>query len=419
MSNPLRWIATVDEQGRLVVPAEVAAQFGLTPGSEVYLQETGNSLLLRPPVSHLRRIYVEPTNACNLDCRTCMRNAWDEPLGWMSEAVFERVLEGVRAFDPAPTVFFGGFGEPLAHPRLVEMVKQAKDAGARVELISNGILLKEEMGPNLIAAGLDKLWVSIDGATPESYSDVRLGDALPQVIQNLYRLQLYQYQKHRRLVLELGIAFVAMRRNIADLPAVINLGKRLGATHFSVSNVLAHTPELRQERLYERTVHHSGYQPRITLPRVELPRMDFNAHTQAALIETLSNLSHVATLAGYESFHLVDTCPFIEKGSLSVRWDGAVSPCLPLLHSHLSYLDDRQRRIKAHTVGSLLERELSDLWNDVDYLALRKRLQMFDFSPCIYCNSCEFPDQNQSDCFGSPFPACGACLWAQGIIRCP
>ena len=40
----------------------------------------------------------------------------------------------------------------------------------------------------------------------------------------------------------LGIAFVAMKRNIADLPEVIRLGQRLGADRYSVSNVLAHTP---------------------------------------------------------------------------------------------------------------------------------------------------------------------------------
>lgn len=325
----------------------------------------------------------------------------------------------MKAFTPTPTVFFGGFGEPLFHPNLVEMVQKAKETGARVELITNGILLGDEIGRKLIRAGLDKLWVSIDGATPESYSDVRLGSTLPQVIQNLYNLKFYQYQNYRKLIVELGIAFVAMRRNIADLPAVISLGKQLGATHFSVSNVLVHSPELRQEILYERILHHSCYQSHVTLPRVELPRMDINHHTQGTLAEILRSISHVANLAGYEAFNVTDSCPFIEKGSLSIRWDGAISPCLPLLHTHTSFLDDRQRRVEAYTVGNILERDLSDLWNDSDYLALRKRLQVFDFPPCVYCNSFELPDQNLTDCFGNPFPACGACLWAQGIIRCP
>ena len=136
-------------------------------------------------MTHLAKVYVEPTNLCNLECRTCIRNVWDEPLGRMTRETFARIVEGLRAFSPTPTVFFGGFGEPLAHPDIVEMVAQAKALGAPVELITNGTLLTEDLSRQLIEAGLDVLWVSLDGATPESYADVRLGAALPQVLENL------------------------------------------------------------------------------------------------------------------------------------------------------------------------------------------------------------------------------------------
>jgi len=62
---------------------------------------------------------------------------------------------------------------------------------------------------------------------------------------------------------------------------------------------------------------------------------------------------------------------------------------------------------------------LKELWDDPAYVSLRTRLLEFDFSPCSWCNSCDFPDSNREDCFGSPAPACGGCLWAQGFIRCP
>ena len=64
---------------------------------------------------------------------------------------------------------------------------QAHALGARTELITNGMLLNERMGRELIEAGLDLLWVSIDGASPESYADVRLGAELAQVIANVAR----------------------------------------------------------------------------------------------------------------------------------------------------------------------------------------------------------------------------------------
>jgi MoaA/NifB/PqqE/SkfB family radical SAM enzyme len=78
----------------------------------------------------LSKVYVEPTNRCNLMCRTCMRNAWDEPPGDMSLATFARVIDGLRAVDPPPTVFFGGIGEPLFHPQMLNMEHQPVPAAA-------------------------------------------------------------------------------------------------------------------------------------------------------------------------------------------------------------------------------------------------------------------------------------------------
>lgn len=69
------WVAQVDEKGRLVVPEEVAARFGWKPGALVELHQDGNELRLTRPVTSLARIYVELTNACNLDCTICIRNA--------------------------------------------------------------------------------------------------------------------------------------------------------------------------------------------------------------------------------------------------------------------------------------------------------------------------------------------------------
>jgi hypothetical protein len=134
-------------------------------------------------------VYVEPTNICNLDCRICMRNVWDEPPGLMASETFARIMHGIGELTPTPSVFFGGFGEPLAHPHILEMIAAAKSSGAVVELITNAILLREPVAQRLVELGLDRLWVSIDGATPASYADVRLGDALPQVIDNLTRLK--------------------------------------------------------------------------------------------------------------------------------------------------------------------------------------------------------------------------------------
>ena len=414
-----RQIVHMDDEGRLVLPPETATRLGLRPGAPVMIEEGDNVVRLFRSVSDLAKVYVEPTNACNLDCITCMRQVWDEPLGQMSAQTYQRVLGGLKAFTPVPTVFFGGIGEPLAHPRIVEMIRQAKALGAKVELITNGILLNEAMALQLILADLDVLWVSLDGATAESYADVRLGATLPLVIENLRRLPYLRYRGSRlKSVMPLGIAFVAMKRNVAELPAVLQLGTRLGAKWFSITNVLAHTADLKEEILYHRTMGDGPRQLAGEVPRVSFPRMDMTEATQLPLAEMLRGNYAVQT-AGGEVGRGVYTCPFVEKGTLSIRWDGQVSPCLPLLHTHDGYLHDRVRRSYAYTVGQIGERSLPELWHDPAYLALRERLAIFDYSPCVDCNCCDLAEENREDCLSNTFPACGGCLWAQGIVQCP
>lgn len=414
-----RSILTVelDSQGRFVLPAEVAKRYGFTAGAKVRLEEDGTGFRFSRTSDNLARIYIEPTNQCNLDCVTCMRNVWDESPGQMSAGIFQRIMDGVREAQPRPLVFFGGYGEPLTHPRIGEMVAQAHQAGAVVELITNGILLSEPMVRSLMHAGLDRIWVSLDGASSESYADVRLGAALPEVIANLRRLKELRGLMNAAAP-RLGIAFVAMKRNIADLPELVRLGKSLGADQFSITNVLPHTPELREEMLYLRSFYESDLNASEWSPLIALPRLDINAVTGDSLMRVVKN-RHLLSIARQELNMGASTCPFVEKASLSVRWDGAVSPCLALLHDHESYLDNHVRRSQAFSVGSLKDRSLVELWHDAEYKALRERLLEFDFSPCISCNSCEMAEANQEDCFGNTTPACGGCLWAQGFIQCP
>ncbi len=410
-----KYLVEVDENGCLRIPPELAASFGLKPGAKVLLQQEPQEVRFARPVESLARVYIEPTNRCNLDCVTCMRNVWDEPLGYMSAEVFECILQGIRELSPRPLVFFGGFGEPLVHPQLLEMIRAVKGLGCPVEMITNGIFLTDAMAHQLIQMGLDGLWVSIDGATPDSYSDVRLGAALPNVLQNLMHLRVLRDREYKKRP-QIGVAFVAMRRNIRDLPAVLRLSSTHGVERFSISNVLAHTEELRQEILYRRTIDYSAS---ISLaPLVSFPRMDVSSETLPAFGEAL-NGQFMLQLFGAQTGPVLNTCPFVQKGSTSIRWDGALSPCLPLLHTHDSYLDERLRRSKAFSFGNILERSLSELWNDPAYYDLRQRLRDFDFSPCTFCNSCDMADSNQEDCWGNLAPTCGGCLWAQGMIQCP
>ena len=65
-------------------------------------------------------------------------------MGQMTDATFDRVISGIQELDSSPSIFFGGFGEPLSHPKIVDMVARAKKISPKVELITNGMLLTED-----------------------------------------------------------------------------------------------------------------------------------------------------------------------------------------------------------------------------------------------------------------------------------
>jgi len=409
--------AEVDEQGRLVLEPDVAARYGLRPGARVRLDLDSNTVRLHRPVTHLAKLYIEPTNWCNIDCLTCMRNNWQVETGFMAADTFERIATGLAALPTPPAVMFSGIGEPLSHGRIATMIARVKALGCRTEMITNGTLLTEKRARELIDAGLDVLWVSIDGARPESYADVRLGAELPRVLENLTRFRRLRRPAHHP-VPEIGIAFVAMKRNIGDLPELLQLGKRLGVMHFHVSNLLPHTEPMSHEVLYDAALRSITYSPSPWLRRLILPKMDLDELSTGPFAAAL-NSGYNVVLAGTNLGLSNDVCTFIESGSMIVGWDGSVSPCAPLLHTHTGYLRGYERVSYRHLIGNVRQRDLVDLWLDPEYVEYRERVHRFAFAPCSYCGGCEMSRDNLTDCFDNPMPACGGCLWAQGVIACP
>jgi MoaA/NifB/PqqE/SkfB family radical SAM enzyme len=346
-----------------------------------------------------------------------MRNNWEVETGFLAADTFERIVTGLEALPSPPTVMFGGIGEPLAHGRIATMIARVKALGCRAELITNGTLLTEKRSRELIAAGLDLLWVSIDGARPESYADVRLGAELPRVLENVRRFRRLRRPSHRP-VPQIGIAFVAMKRNIGDLPELLEMSRSLGAMYFHVSNLLPHTEAMSDEILYRESLTSITYFPSRWLRQLTLPKMDLNEFTREPFLRALDSGYNVI-LGGNNLGMSNDVCAFIESGSMIVGWDGSVSPCSPLLYTHTGYLRGYERKSYKHIIGRVQDRDLLDLWLDPEYVEYRERVHRFAFAPCSYCGGCEMSRDNLTDCFDNPAPACGGCLWAQGVIACP
>jgi MoaA/NifB/PqqE/SkfB family radical SAM enzyme len=365
----------------------------------------------------LRKIYVEPTNVCNLDCRTCVRQVWDESLGEMSDNVFAALVDGLRAFPAVETVAFMGCGEPLLHPRLPEMVASAHAQGWRTELTTNGMLLKDTVAEQLAGAGLDQLVVSIDGVKAETFAEVRRGASpLGEVVANVEAFH-DLVEARRREPLTVGIEFVAMRRNVAELPALRHVAAAVRAAFVLVSNVIPYTPALAAETLYDRGVTAMEHGPLPGSPVWRLPYLDIDEQTAPPLFGVLASAASVNYL-GTDLTVGRPVCPFAEAGAAAIGWQGGVSPCPPLLHSYPLFVLGRAKQVRRCEFGRLPGSSLREVWQAPAYAAFRQRLAAFDFSPCVDC-ACELAEENEEDCLGNVFPVCGDCLWAHGVARCP
>ncbi|PKN51589.1 MAG: radical SAM protein [Deltaproteobacteria bacterium HGW-Deltaproteobacteria-13] len=374
----------------------------------------------------LNKIYIEPTNRCNLNCVTCIRNSWDEPFGDMDWSVYQTLIGGLADFPEVKTISFAGMGEPLLHPKLPEMIHLAHERGLRTEMTSNAMLLTPAIAGQLVDAGLDQFAVSIDGGSNEAYENIRQGSSLEQIIKNVAHLSRISRVKNvtgrvcaaAPTLIRIGVVFVAMQSNIQELPQIKKIAQNIGASFILVTNVLPYTAGLQDEILYRfRPV--AKKPPGSALhPLWILPNMDFNEKTMKPLSEIFKGSSNLAFLDLPLSMRN-NYCPFVAAGSVSVGWHGGISPCVPLMHSYSCFIRNKEKRFLRCEYGRLPNRSLKEIWTDAEYLSFRNRVRVFDFPTCTDCVGCELSEKNEEDCYNNKFPVCGDCLWAQGVLRCP
>ena len=366
----------------------------------------------------LKKLYIEPTSNCNLACTMCFRKTWiDEPFDDMQWDVFKNALDTMPS--GVETVFFGGMGEPLFHKDILEMIQYAASKNCRVELLTNGTLLSNEMSARLLDAGLNKLWVSVDSFEPEGYENIRQNSSFKLIKNNIAK---YNNERSKREdAAGLGIAFVAMKSNVRQLGQLAKFALEHKVTDINISNVIPTDASSLEESLYNRIVSLELYTQNVggVYPSVNLPMMDMQ---QPDVREGLLGLYAADCNIEFNGVPLMRRkryCRFVEEGNAFVRHDGDVSPCMALLHSAVTYLEEHRRIIYHHSFGNVKNERLDDIWKSGSYAEFRARVKNFEFSPCIHCGGCDNRDDNNSDCLGNMKPTCGACLWSEGIISCP
>ena len=93
-------------------------------------------------MDELNKIYVEPTNRCNLDlCDLHPQLVGRTVRGYGLVRYIEALIDGLADFPGPKTIAFAGLGEPLLHEKFPEMVRLAHERGLRTEMTSNAMLL--------------------------------------------------------------------------------------------------------------------------------------------------------------------------------------------------------------------------------------------------------------------------------------
>jgi len=165
-------------------------------------------------------LYLETTNRCNLPCTTCPRTFEElEPAANMSWDLFRSIVD---QYPSIARVVLHGVGEPLMVPNLPRMIKYLKDRGTYVLFNTNGTLLNERRGRDLIASGLDELRVSLDAAEPVAFKAVRGKDAFDRIVRNVREFRALQ-KRLDAAAPRVSLWLTGLKETIGQLPAFVDL----------------------------------------------------------------------------------------------------------------------------------------------------------------------------------------------------
>ena len=138
-------------------------------------------------------VLIDSVSYCNLKCSMCFHRNMTRTKGIMPWNLFTRIIDEIAEVDKDVRVWMVFFGEALIikkrKPTIFEMIVYAKRKGLTdVVLNSNANLLDEEAAKGLIAAGLDAMYIGLDGFSAETYSQIRVGGNYAKTVQNVLNL---------------------------------------------------------------------------------------------------------------------------------------------------------------------------------------------------------------------------------------
>jgi len=165
-------------------------------------------------------MHVELTNYCNVNCRVCPTGT--DRLGRrpkaMDPALFERVMNEVGPY--LLTASLWGWGEPLLHPQLADIMRIAQNRGVTTFLSTNGQSLNNERVLQALSSYPPTyLIVCLDGLTDETNSMFRVGARLNPALSGVRRLAEMKRAAGSELPI-LHLRYIVMKHNVHEVPQI-------------------------------------------------------------------------------------------------------------------------------------------------------------------------------------------------------
>lgn len=173
-------------------PSAKTVQFMVRPATKSAPAHTQLEYGLREEASEFpMMIVLSFVYPCNAECPHCpytnsnIRDSYkDYP--FMPEEIYKRIADEAGRYNAYLRV--SGGGEPMLHPKTVELLTYAKEKGCKIGLITNGSCFTEKNSLALLKANVDMIELSVDACDADTYAVVRKGLKWDRLLRNAKRL---------------------------------------------------------------------------------------------------------------------------------------------------------------------------------------------------------------------------------------
>ena len=272
-------------------------------------------------------VSIEPTTACNLKCPECPSGlrSFSRPTGNLKIDFFRKTID--ELYSNLLYLIFYFQGEPYINPKFLDMVKYAHDKGIYTITSTNGHFLNNANARKTITSGLDRMIISVDGTTQETYENYRIGGKLDVVLQgarNMVAMKKEMNSKTPHLIFQ----FLVVKPNEHQIDEIYQLAEDIGIDEV----------KLKTAQVYD---YEGGNE---LIPTIEkYSRYAQQKNGQYKIKNKLSN----------ECWKLWHACV--------ITWDGSVVPCC----------FDKDA---THKLGDLKESSFATLWQGEAYQKFRSDL---------------------------------------------